>query len=96
MPYYNQKEIGFRIQQLRKKKKLTQEQLAEALNINTCTIGKLECGVQGASLDLLIAIAGYFGASLDYIVLGRNTNAELLKNQIRDIMEKLKDLEDML
>ena len=54
--YYDQKESGKRIAALRKEKGLTQEQLAEKLNISTSTLGKIERGIQGFSIDLLIEI----------------------------------------
>lgn len=48
--YYDQKESGKRIAALRKEKGLTQEQLAEKLNISTSTLGKIERGIQGFSM----------------------------------------------
>ena len=65
--YYDQKESGKRIAALRKEKGLTQEQLAEKLNISTSTLGKIERGIQGFSIDLLIEIGIFFGISTDYI-----------------------------
>lgn len=44
---YNMKEVGTRIKQLRKEKGLTQEQLAENLDITAGTIGKIEIGRTG-------------------------------------------------
>ncbi|MEQ2547334.1 helix-turn-helix transcriptional regulator [Dorea ammoniilytica] len=40
------KECGKRIQQLRKERELTQEQLAEKLNVSQNTIAKIESGLQ--------------------------------------------------
>ncbi|MDD7641041.1 MAG: helix-turn-helix transcriptional regulator [bacterium] len=68
--YYDQKESGKRIAALRKEKGLTQEQLAEKLNISTSTLGKIERGIQGFSIDLLIEIGIFFGISTDYILIG--------------------------
>lgn len=68
--YYDQKESGKRIAALRKKKGLTQEQLAEKLNISTSTLGKIERGIQGFSIDLLIEVGIFFGISTDYILIG--------------------------
>ncbi len=93
---YNQKDIGTRIQMLRKSSDLTQEQLAEILNISTSTLGKLERGCQGASLDLIIDIAAYFGESLDYIILGKKLYADLVREQLHDITQKLAEVEAML
>lgn len=59
--YYNPKDSGMRIANLRRKKGLTQEQLAEKLNISTSNLGKLERGLQGMSIDLLIEIGIFFG-----------------------------------
>lgn len=58
--YYNQKESGKRIAKLRKERGLTQDQLAEKLNISTSNLGKLERGLQGISIDLLIEIGFFF------------------------------------
>lgn len=68
--YYDQKESGKRIAALRKEKGMTQEQLAEKLNISTSTLGKIERGIQGFSIDLLIEIGSFFGISTDYILIG--------------------------
>ena len=68
--YYDQKESGKRIAALRKEKGMTQEQLAEKLNISTSTLGKIERGIQGFSIDLLIEISIFFGISTDYILMG--------------------------
>lgn len=68
--YYDQKESGKRIAALRKEKGMTQEQLAEKLNISTSTLGKIERGIQGFSIDLLIEIGIFFGISTDYILIG--------------------------
>ena len=72
--YYDQKESGKRIATLRKQNRLTQEQLAEKLNISTSNLGKLERGLQGLSIDLLIEIGIFFGVSTDYILLGCESN----------------------
>ena len=43
---YDLKECGKRIQQLRKERGLTQEQLAEKLNVSQNTIVKIESGLR--------------------------------------------------
>jgi transcriptional regulator with XRE-family HTH domain len=94
--YYDQKKSGARIQRLRKQLCLTQERLAEKLNISTSTLGKLERGRQGASIDLLIEMAMFFEVSLDYILLGRETQTDTLKRQIHAMLEQLLELERKL
>jgi len=94
--YYDNKKSGKRIQQLRKDIDLTQEQLADNLNISHSTMGRIERGSQGISIDLLIEVAAYFGVSLDYILLGREMQTDKLKNQIRAMMKQLEELEKRL
>jgi len=94
--YYDLKESGLRIKKLRKKKELTQEQLANKLNISTSNLGKLERGLQGLSIDLLIEISIFFDVSLDYILLGRELQTDKLKRQIHTMLEQLIELEQKL
>lgn len=94
--YYDLKESGLRIKKLRKQKELTQEQLANKLNISTSNLGKLERGLQGLSIDLLIEISIFFDVSLDYILLGRELQTDKLKRQIHTMLEQLMELEQKL
>ena len=50
--YYDLKESGKRIQDLRKQKGLTQEELADRINISTSNRSKIEIGYSGVSIDL--------------------------------------------
>ena len=94
--YYNLKESGRRIQNLRKQKGLTQGQLAEKLNISMCTIGRIERGEQGLSIDLLIEISVYLGVQTDYILLGYSIQTVSVKQQIRELIPKLQRLEQTM
>lgn len=80
--YYNPKDSGMRIANLRRKKGLTQEQLAEKLNISTSNLGKLERGLQGMSIDLLIEIGIFFGVSTDYILLDVKSSLMQLRQSL--------------
>ena len=92
---YNTEEIGKRIQKLRKEKGLTQEELAEHLNISTVHLGKLETGKRGCSLDILIDIAVFFDASLDYLALGKVRENEL-RGQLDSAIHALEILRQSL
>ncbi|NCB92402.1 MAG: XRE family transcriptional regulator [Clostridia bacterium] len=94
--YYDTKESGKRIQTLRKERNLTQEKLAAHLNIGVSTLGKIETGYSRISIDLLIEITMYFSVSLDYVLLGRETQTDNIKKQIRTMMAHLSELERML
>lgn len=75
--YYDPIETGKRVQLLRKARGLTQERLAEELNISVIHLAKIENGKRGCSLDILIDIATFFDASLDYLALGKARENEL-------------------
>ena len=62
--------LGKRIAALRSSKGLNQKQLAEKLNISPSAIGMYEQGRREPSLDRLVAIAGVFEVSTDYLLTG--------------------------
>ncbi len=72
------KECGKRIQQLRKERELTQEQLAEKLNVSQNTIAKIESGLRRPSIDFLLEISEFFNVSTNYLVFG--VHAEVVED----------------
>ena len=58
-----------RIAQLRKERRITQEELADAVEVTRQTIISLENGRYNASLLLAHKIANYFGRSIEEIFL---------------------------
>ncbi len=59
------------IKELRKSKKISQEQLAKILNVSTSAVGQYETGIRKPSYRVLNTAADYFGVSVDFL-LGRN------------------------
>lgn len=53
---------------LRKKSGLSQEQLAEQLNVSRQAISKWESGVSAPESEKLIVISTYFNVSVDYLI----------------------------
>lgn len=90
------KKAGQRIRELRRQKGLTQEQLAEVLNISQENLARIERGTQGASIDLLIDMACFFTASLDYLILGHEMQIEKTKKGISDVILQLMELQNSL
>lgn len=68
--YYDTKESGKRIRDLRKGKGMTQERLAEELGITREFFGRIENGKNGVSVDLFVMLSQLFDTSLDYMILG--------------------------
>ena len=60
--------VGERIQELRKKSSMTQEQLAELLRVSPQAISKWERGVANPDLYLIPDIAEIFNVSADYLL----------------------------
>ena len=58
-----------RIQELRKKQKVTQEELAEAVGVTRQTVISLESGRYNASLQLAHKIARFFELQIEDIFL---------------------------
>ena len=56
------------IYKLRKKSGLSQEQLAEKLNVSRQAISKWESGVSLPESEKMIALSDFFGVSLDYLM----------------------------
>lgn len=62
------REVGLRLQLTRKRKGLTQEDVAEQLGIPRATYANVESGRQRVSLDVVWKIAAVFGVSIDNLV----------------------------
>ncbi|MCL2364395.1 MAG: helix-turn-helix domain-containing protein [Defluviitaleaceae bacterium] len=60
--------IGTRIKELRKRKNITQEQLAEALGVTNQAISKWESGNGYPDIAYIVPIAKYFDVSADYLL----------------------------
>ena len=90
--YYDPKESGKRIQTMRNSMGVTQEQLAERLNIATSTLGNIERGSKGISMDLAVEISIVLDVSLDYLVLGRKRKTLSPKEVVYQIIDLLTEL----
>lgn len=92
---YNIKESGERIRQLRMSREMTQEQLAIKLNIGDRYLRKIEMGEKGPSIDILVEISALFKVSLDYIIMGRQSQDDL-KQQLYSVIQSLSKLAEKL
>lgn len=75
--------IGEKIYNLRKKKNLSQEDLASILNVSRQTISKWETGESNPELDKIVPICNFFEISTDEFLKGKDIVYErkLLKEQ---------------
>jgi len=65
---YDLRLVGNRIKQQRKSLGLTQEQLAEKIDLSTTYLCQIENGSRGVNLTNLISIANCLSVTLDYLV----------------------------
>ena len=63
--------IGQRIAVLRKNAGMSQAALARTLRVSPSAVGMYEQGRREPSVDILIALSGEFGVSLDYLLSGK-------------------------
>ena len=59
-----------RLQELRKKKQISQLRLAMELDMNQNSISRYENGEREADYKTLIAFADYFNVSIDFLING--------------------------
>lgn len=77
-----------RLKELRKEKKLSQEDLGKVINVSGRTISYFETGEREPSPEILNNLADVFDVSVDYL-LGRTS---LRSNDVDPIFALLKDL----
>lgn len=67
--------VSDQIVKLRKEKKLTQQDLADQMNVSTAAVCKWETGASIPDINTLCMLADYFNVSVDYI-LGREARTK--------------------
>ena len=85
--------LGKTILELRKKKNVTQEDLAAELGVTAAAVSKWENGYTLPDILMLCALSDYFHVTTDEL-LGRNTKTKtaMLVTQDPEVMEKLPKL----
>ena len=69
--------LGTRIAALRRQANMSQSELAQRLQVSPSAIGMYEQGRREPSVSTLIALAQCFRVSLDYLLTGQISDAEL-------------------
>lgn len=70
-------DLANRIYKLRKAANLSQEQLAEHLDVSRQSVSKWEAGQSVPELDKIVLLSELFGVSADYLLKGENTKVEV-------------------
>lgn len=85
----NAKSMGKTISNLRKKSGMTQQALAQKLDISDKTVSKWENGQGYPDITILPMIAALFGVTIDYIMLGEKKGIAIAGNLIADIVKNI-------
>ena len=91
-------EMGKRIQSRRRQLALTQEQLAEMMNVSIQMVSNLERGNKAIRIENLVNLCKILEVSTDYILTGSETAKEMnaLTVRIAQLSEKDKKMIEML
>ncbi|MBR1692976.1 MAG: helix-turn-helix transcriptional regulator [Lachnospiraceae bacterium] len=84
----DQVKIGSFLKELRKGKNLTQENLAELLNVSNRTISRWETGSNMPDIGMLIEIADFYDISIPEIIEGER-KSEIMNQEARDTAIKM-------
>ena len=78
--------IGNRISEYRRRRNITQEQLAEAMNVTSQAVSKWENDISCPDISVLPRLADYFNISLDLLIRGEDSGSVqlLAENQRKD------------
>ena len=92
------KKIGVRIVERRKELKLTQEQIAERMNVSIQMISNIERGNKAIKIDNLLKLCDILNTSTDYILTGKRTNNDFehLESKISQLTESDYKMIEML
>ncbi|MGN0181580.1 MAG: helix-turn-helix domain-containing protein [Candidatus Ornithomonoglobus sp.] len=90
---YDYAPIGQRIKNIRKKRKFTQEYVAEKLNVSNQHISDIERGLNGMSIPSLMELCRILDVDADYILFGTMTRQE--SNPINNIINKMTPQQSM-
>ena len=79
--------IGTFLKELRKEKELTQEQLAETLNVSRRTVSRWETGSNMPDLDLLVEMADLYQVDLRELLNGERKNEQMNEEMKETVLQ---------
>lgn len=80
----NQEEIGKFISKLRKENNMTQQELAEKLNVTDRTISNWETGRRLPDISILKELSVIFSVTIDEIIYGKKIEKEEIQKKLVD------------
>lgn len=86
----DQVRIGNFLKRLRKEKGITQEQMAEALNVSGRTVSRWENGSNMPDISLLVDIAEFYDVSIPEIISGER-KSEIMNKEEKELARSMSD-----
>ena len=83
----DQIKIGKFLQELRKEKGLTQEQLAEQVGVARRTVSRWETGINMPDLDILIELSDFYGVELRELLSGERRNEQMNEEMKETVLQ---------
>ena len=83
------KTLGNKIQEIRKSKKITQEELAEKLGVTPQAVSKWETDNSYPDIDLLVEIADLFDYTVDELLGRKNKDTRILSDDVQKDINKM-------
>lgn len=87
--------IGENIKELRKSRGISQQQIADLINMHRSNYSKVESGQREISISALTKIAKYFNVSVDDILNNKNEVPEEISVENKTLLEKVKLIEEL-
>ena len=84
----NQKKIGLFLKTLRKEKNITQEVLAETLNVSSRTVSRWETGSNMPDISLLVELSEFYQVSIPEIINGER-KSDKMNQETKDTAIKM-------
>lgn len=73
--------LGDKIKTLRKERRITQQELANAIEVVQSTIGMIESGKKTGSPQTLVKLADFFGVTVDYLLSENDEEVKEIKKE---------------
>lgn len=86
----DQKQVGIFLKELRKEKNITQEQLAEKLNVSARTVSRWETGNNMPDISVLVDLAEFYEVSIPEIIDGER-KSENMNKEVKETALKISD-----
>jgi transcriptional regulator with XRE-family HTH domain len=88
--------LGARLKQLRNEKVITQQELADLLNVGRPTVAGYETKGKEPDFAKLIVLAEYFEVSIDYLLCKTdNRNQDFLEKENKLLQEEITALKEL-